>query len=101
MPLSIWFLLFLAGFAGGFIDSIAGGGGLVTVPALLAVGLPPQVALGTNKLQSSFGTLIAVVRYARAGLLGTPFLWLAVVAALFASMAGAWAVSALDTSLLK
>ncbi len=38
---------------------------------------------------------------ARAGLLGTPFLWLAVVAALFASMAGAWAVSALDTSLVK
>jgi uncharacterized membrane protein YfcA len=101
MPIYVWFLLFLAGLTGGFIDSIAGGGGLVTVPALLAVGLPPQVALGTNKLQSSFGTLIAVVRYARAGLLRTPWLWLAVVAALFSSMAGAWAVSALDTTLLK
>ena len=99
-PLTL-FLLFLAGFAGGFIDSIAGGGGLITVPALLAAGLPPQVALGTNKLQSTFGTTLAVWRYARAGLLHTPWLWLAVVAAFFASMGGAWAVSVLDTGLLK
>jgi uncharacterized membrane protein YfcA len=50
-------LLSLAGFAGGFIDAIAGGGGLITVPALLATGMPPQVALGTNKLQSACGSV--------------------------------------------
>ncbi|MCW1923786.1 TSUP family transporter [Luteolibacter arcticus] len=94
-------LLFLAGFAGGFIDAIAGGGGLITVPALLATGMPPQVVLGTNKLQSSCGTSIAVWRYARAGLMETPGLRLAVVMAFLASMAGAQAVSILSKDLLK
>ncbi len=61
-------LLFGAGLGAGFIDAIAGGGGLISVPALLWAGLPPQIALGTNKLQSSCGTVMAVLRYARAGL---------------------------------
>lgn len=43
----------------GTVDAIAGGGGLLTVPSLLAVGLPPQIALGTNKLQSFFGMATA------------------------------------------
>jgi len=94
-------LLFLAGFAGGFIDAIAGGGGLITVPALLATGMPPQVALGTNKLQSSCGTAIAVWRYAKAGLMKAPGLWLAVALSFLASMAGAQAVSVLNKDLLK
>jgi uncharacterized membrane protein YfcA len=93
--------LFLAGFGGGFIDSIAGAGGLITLPALLAAGLPPQVALGTNKLQSSCGTAYAVRNYARAGLMKTPWLWLAVVFSFFASMAGAFAVSTLSKDLLR
>jgi len=57
--LQIYALLFLAGLCAGFVDSIAGGGGLISLPVLLSVGLPPQVALGTNKLQGSFGTLTA------------------------------------------
>jgi len=56
-------ILWLAGFAAGFVDSIAGGGGIITLPALLAVGLPPHLALGTNKLQGSFGSLTAAVSY--------------------------------------
>jgi uncharacterized membrane protein YfcA len=89
-PLSViaYALLFFAGLAGGFIDAIAGGGGLITVPALLTAGLPPWLALGTNKLQASCGTLLAVIRYGRAGLLKTPGLWLAVACAFFASMGG-------------
>jgi uncharacterized membrane protein YfcA len=100
MPPLTYSLLFLAGFAGGFIDSIAGGGGLITVPALLATGMPPQVALGTNKFQSSFGTTLAVTRYARAGFLKTRGLWLAVVLSFVASMGGAVAVGVLDQALL-
>jgi uncharacterized protein len=50
-------LLALAAFAAGMVDAIAGGGGLITVPALLAAGLPPQVALATNKGQASFGAI--------------------------------------------
>jgi uncharacterized membrane protein YfcA len=52
-------ILLLVGLLSGFIDSVAGGGGLIALPALLFVGLPPQLALGTNKLQGSFGTLSA------------------------------------------
>jgi len=101
MPLTTLALLCLAGLAGGFIDSITGGGGLITVPALLAVGLPPQIALGTNKLQSSCGTAIAVVRYARAGMMKTPWLRLAVMCSLFASMAGAHVVAIVGNEALK
>lgn len=54
-------------FAGG-VDAIAGGGGLVTVPALLAAGLPPHLALGTNKGQSVFGASASLLRFWRAGL---------------------------------
>lgn len=64
----IFVILFLAGLSGGFIDSIAGGGGLITLPALLAVGMPPHLALGTNKLQSSFGTATATWRYRKKGM---------------------------------
>lgn len=97
----VYALLLLAGFAGGFIDAVAGGGGLITVPALLATGMAPQMALGTNKLQSSFGTSMAVWRYARAGLTKTPGLKLAVVLSFMASAGGAHAVSVLNKELLK
>jgi uncharacterized membrane protein YfcA len=53
----------------GTVDAIGGGGGVLTVPALLAVGLPPHLALGTNKGQSVFGSTASLVRYARSGLI--------------------------------
>lgn len=52
----------------GFVDAVAGGGGLITVPALLFAGIPPHLALGTNKAQSICGTSLATLRYHRAGL---------------------------------
>lgn len=60
-------LLGLIAFVAGFIDSIAGGGGLITVPALLLAGLTPVQALGTNKLQSLFGSGSATLAYAAKG----------------------------------
>ncbi len=65
-----WLILTMFGVAilTGFIDSIAGGGGLVMMPALLAAGLPPHLAIGTNKLQSVFGTSTACWSYWRGGL---------------------------------
>ncbi|MFZ1813749.1 MAG: TSUP family transporter [Rhizobiaceae bacterium] len=59
--------LALAAFVAGFIDSIAGGGGLITIPVLLLSGMPPAVALGTNKLQGLFGSGSAAIHYARKG----------------------------------
>jgi uncharacterized membrane protein YfcA len=60
-------LLILAAFVAGFVDSIAGGGGLITVPALLLAGANPIETLATNKLQGSFGSGTAMLTYARAG----------------------------------
>jgi uncharacterized membrane protein YfcA len=53
----------------GIIDAIAGGGGLLSVPALLAAGLPPHLALGTNKGQSVFGSGSAMIKFWRHGLI--------------------------------
>ncbi|MDP8170052.1 TSUP family transporter [Pasteurella skyensis] len=58
-------LLFIVAMVAGFIDAIAGGGGLITVPALLAVGIPPTLALGTNKLQGSGGSFAASLYFIR------------------------------------
>lgn len=60
-------LLAAAAFLAGFIDSIAGGGGLITVPSLLLAGYSPVVALGTNKLQGLFGAASATYAYASKG----------------------------------
>lgn len=49
----------------GFIDSIAGGGGLLLIPALLVAGVPPQTVLGTNKFASTMGTSVALVNFVR------------------------------------
>ena len=67
LSLQIYVFLIAAAFCAGFIDSIAGGGGLLTVPALLLAGLPPVEALATNKLQGSFGAATALVNYTRGG----------------------------------
>jgi len=60
-------LLAITAFLAGVVDAIAGGGGLITVPALLAAGLPPHLALGTNKAQSVWGSGAALVSFWRAG----------------------------------
>jgi len=60
-------LLVVAAFVAGFVDSIAGGGGLITVPVLLIAGLDPVTALATNKVQGVFGAGAAALSYARAG----------------------------------
>ena len=62
-------VLLLAALCAGVVDAIAGGGGLISVPALLWAGLPTQLALGTNKGQGIWGTAAALWRYARAGML--------------------------------
>lgn len=63
----ILFLLFAASVLAGFIDSIAGGGGLIALPAMLLAGVPPLEALGTNKLSAQFGSGSATLSYAMSG----------------------------------
>lgn len=67
MTAEIAALLFVTGLSAGFVDAIAGGGGLIALPVLLSIGLPPQLALGTNKLQGTFGTLSSSYNFFRKG----------------------------------
>lgn len=85
----------------GFVDAIAGGGGLIMMPALIYTGLPPHVVLGTNKVQSACGTAMATLRYRRAGLFAIrPNL--PTVAAIFAgALAGALVIQRFDANVLR
>jgi len=82
-------LLCGAALCAGTVDAIAGGGGLITLPAFLAVGLPPHEALGTNKGQSVFGSFAATLRYRHAGLLDGPTTRVAFPLGFLGSVAGA------------
>ena len=65
LGIDILAMLFAAAFIAAFIDAIAGGGGLITIPALLMTGMPPAMALGTNKLQAFGGALSASIYFLR------------------------------------
>jgi len=93
-------LLALAALAAGLMDSIAGGGGIITVPALLAAGLPPAQALATNKLQAPFGSGMALLRYGRAGLVPPDEVFPAVVFTAVGAVAGTFTVRFLPTAWL-
>ena len=60
-------IFLLTGIIAGFIDAIAGGGGIIAIPVLLASGMPPHVALATNKLQGTFGSGMASINFIRKG----------------------------------
>ena len=90
-----------AGLLAGFVDAIAGGGGLIALPALLAAGIPPVAALGTNKVQSVIGTAIAAITYWRKGFVSLRSVAIAIACALVAAFAGALVVKQFDTSTLR
>jgi uncharacterized protein len=96
-----WPLLFLTGLVAGFVDSIAGGGGLITLPVLLSFGLDPQHALGTNKLQGTFGSGSASWHYAQAGTVPFKDCTRGFLLSLAGAALGALAVQQLDPSFLK
>lgn len=93
-------LLFITGTIAGFIDSIAGGGGLITLPVLLSVGLAPQDALGTNKFQSSFGSLTATLYHVERRNVSLREARLGVVCTFIGASVGAWAVQQVDAAAL-
>lgn len=84
LSLEVLGLLFLVAGVAGFIDAMAGGGGLLTLPALLAAGVPPTQALATNKLQSSFGSFSATLYFVRKGVVSLKAMRLAIACTLSA-----------------
>ena len=81
--------VFPAVFVAGIVDAIAGGGGLITLPVYMLVGLPPHEAIGTNKMSSCMGTTTATYRFAREGYINFRMAVFAVVFALAGSYTGA------------
>ena len=94
-------ILFFGGLLAGFVDSIAGGGGLISLPVLLSVGLPPPLALGTNKFQGSFGTLSASYNYIRKGKADLKKSWVGILFTLLGAGMGAALIQRLDPGFLK
>ena len=97
----VYLLLFLVGLCAGLVDAIAGGGGIISLPILLNLGMPASLALGTNKLQSSFGAVMAVSRYARHGLLDRRACRTGVLATLVGALAGAATVQSVNPRFLE
>ncbi len=90
-------LVFLAG----LIDSVAGGGGLISLPAYLAAGLPPHAALACNKFSSCCGTFVSCYRYIKNKKADVKAAAVSIVGALIGSAAGAQAVLHVDATILK
>ena len=93
-------ILLTVAFVSGCVDAIAGGGGLITVPALLLAGVPPAAALGTNKLQAVFGTLTAVINFNRKGHVSIKPMALEIALTLVGAGLGAAAVQSIDPGVL-
>jgi hypothetical protein len=94
-------ILFAVALLAGCFDAIAGGGGLVTVPALLLAGLDPVAAIATNKVQGAAGTLSAALAFARKGLLVPRLAWPAAVLAAVGGVGGALCVRLLSREALE
>jgi uncharacterized protein len=90
-------LVFLAG----LVDSIAGGGGLISLPAYLIAGLPPHLAIGTNKLSSAVGTTVSTVRYCKNKFVDWSVAIPSIILALIGSTIGANIVLLLDDKVMK
>ena len=95
------FLLWLAGLFAGFVDAIAGGGGIISLPALLATGMPPHLALGTNKLQGTFGSMTSAVNYSRKGLVNLREIPTGVVFTALGALGGTVTVQVLSADFLR
>lgn len=91
LTLTTFIFCSMAALVAGFIDAIAGGGGLITVPALMLGGLPPHFVLGTNKISASLGTMVALFNFATHRLVH----WRVAFFGLAFSICGSWAGASL------
>lgn len=90
-------LVFLAG----FVDAVAGGGGLISLPAYLIAGFPVHFAIGTNKISSAMGTTLTTVRYTKSGFIPWKQAVFCVLFALVGSACGANLALLIDDGVFK
>ena len=101
LEFNTYIILFIAAFLASLIDSIAGGGGLLTTPAMLLVGISPLNTLATNKFQSCFGTFTSTYNYYKNGLLNEPKRYLFFFLSFAGSMIGTFLVSRISNEVLE
>lgn len=100
-PLWVVLLIGVGVFAASFVDSIGGGGGIISVPIYLLAGLPAHYALGTNKMSSCIGTAVSSVRYIRSGFVRLRLAVPSVIAALIGASLGTRLQLIADEAYLK
>jgi len=98
---SLLFILIVFGFLAAFIDSVVGGGGLITLPALLFTGLNPAGAVATNKLSSTIGSLTSTLMFYRSGKIDIKSVYKLFPLSFIGSMLGAWTVHLMNPNVLK
>ncbi|WP_141431048.1 TSUP family transporter [Bacillus sp. 03113] len=93
--------LVLAGFLAAFIDSVVGGGGLISFPALLFLGLPPSTAIATNKLAGSMGSLTSTISFIKSGKVNFSLVSKLFPLTVIGSLLGAYVVRHVSSGVLK
>jgi uncharacterized membrane protein YfcA len=100
LPETLIFLI-VAGFIAAFIDSVVGGGGLISMPALLLTGLPPGVVLGTNKLAGTASSMTSSISFLRSGKIDRRLAFALFPISFLGSALGTWTVTLLPSAFLK
>lgn len=95
------FIICTFGFLAAAVDAIAGGGGLISLPALLIVGVPPHLALGTNKFSASMASLNSSITFVRSGKVHIPLVKWQIPFTLIGAFLGAWAVLGVSSAFLS
>lgn len=101
LDISLIIILIFFGFLAAFVDSVVGGGGLITLPALLFTGMSPASAVATNKLAGSLGSLTSTITFYRSGKLDMKSVYKWFPLSFFGSMLGAWVVHLINPEVLK
>lgn len=101
MPLLTLLLLLFAGFLSGVINTLAGSGSLITLPLLMALGLPAGVANGTNRINILFQSLVGSASFKKAGILDLRKSMILIVPAILGAVAGALIAADLDEELME
>lgn len=96
-----YLIFFAAALLAGFVDAIAGGGGIIGVPTLLVCGIPPHLALGTNKLGSVFGSFTAALNFYKKGMFKISEVLLGIIYTFIGALLGTVAVLYVDASILS